>query len=194
MNKITFATNKPVTIRLHSIEGKERESQFGPMQHLFTAEEGAFYVSEAAGKLITAQCRQLGVQPGQPIELCKAEVDAGRGRKSIQWLVSVPLDGEQPQPAPPSLEEQLRASIREVPAVRRQQPVAVASAAAQTAPERPRWAEVLVHNTNILVDVYSAVLKHANEQQAGIRPDDVRALLTTMFIQYAQKGGISNAA
>ena len=190
--KLAFATNRPLTIRLHSIEGKERESQFGGAQHLFTAEEGVFYVSEAAGKLITAQCRQLGVQPGQPVEVCKAEVDAGRGRKSIQWIVSVPVDGEQASQPAPSLEEQLRASIREVPAVRK--PVAVPAPEPPAAPERPRWAEVLVHNTNILVDVYSAVLKHANEQQAGIRPDDVRALLTTMFIQYAQKGGISNAA
>jgi hypothetical protein len=190
--KLEFSINKPLTVRLHAIEGKERESQFGGAQHLFTAEEGVFYVSEAAGKLITAQCKSLGVNPGDAVEVCKAEVDAGRGRKSIQWIVSVPLDGKQPEP-PQSLEEQLRASIREVPAVRRQQPAA-APTVAPGAPERPRWAEVLAINTCVLVDVYSAVLKHANEQQAGIRPDDVRALLTTMFIQYAQKGGISNAA
>jgi len=181
MNKLVFSTNKPIALHLHAIEGKERESQFGGPQHLFSAEEGVFYVSEAAGKMIAAQLKKLGVQPGDPVEICKAETDAGRGRKQIQWLVSVPL-AEGPPPEPPA----------EVPAPRL---VAVpARTAATAAPERPRWAETLTIHTNALIDVYATVLRHANEQQAGIRPDDVRALLTTMFIQYAQKGGLNSNA
>lgn len=176
MNKLVFATNKPIALHLHAIEGKERESQFGGPQHLFSAEEGVFYVSEAAGKMISAQLKKLGVQPGDPVEICKAETDAGRGRKQIQWLVSVPLndDGGTPEPT---------ANV----AVMR--PVAVpAPQAAQDATARPRWADVLIHQASVMVDVYAQVLRYANEQQAGIRPDDVRALLTTTFINLAQKG------
>lgn len=183
MNKLAFSTNRPVTVRLHAIEGKERESQFGGNQHLFSAEEGVFYVSEAAGRAITDQLKKLSVQPGDPVEICKAEVDQGRGRKSVMWQVMVP-GTQEPAPAPAPVPA--RRPVATMPAPER--------TALQDAPERPRWAEVLAVNTCVLVDVYSAVLKHANEQQAGIRPDDVRALLTTMFIQYAQKGGITSAA
>lgn len=175
MTKIAFATNKPQLLHLHEITGRERESQFGGMQYLFTAAEGIFYVSEPVGKILTAQLTKLDVKPGDPVEIMKAEVDAGRGRKSIQWIVSVPLaEGTPPEP-PPTV------------AVMR--PVAVpAPQAAQDATARPRWADVLIHQASVMVDVYAQVLRYANEQQAGIRPDDVRALLTTTFINLAQKG------
>lgn len=187
MTKLQFATNRPLTLRLHAIEGKEHESQFGGAQHLFSADEGVFYVSEAAGKLITDQCRKLGVQPGDAVEICKSETDLGRGRKGIVWIVSVPAD-DAPAPAQP---------VVAAPAVApsRVQTLPVASAAAQDAPELPRWADVLTRNTCVLVDAYAAIVRHASEHHgATVRPDDCRALLTTMFIQYAQKGGLSNAA
>lgn len=182
MQKLVFATNKPVALHLHAIEGKERESQFGGPQHLFSAEEGVFYVSEAAGKMITGQLKKLGVQPGDPVEICKAEIDAGRGRKSVQWIVSVPLaEGKTPEPQ------------AEVPAPRL---VAVpARTAAQDATTRPRWADVLAQNTSVLVDVYAEVLRHASETHGNaVKPESIQSLLVTMFIQYAQKGGLTSNA
>lgn len=184
MNKIVFSTNRPVALHLHAIEGKERESQFGGPQHLFSAEEGVFYVSEAAGKMITGQLKKLGVQPGDPVEICKAEIDAGRGRKSVQWVVSVPLaDDAAPEPPP-------------VPTVAVMRPVAVAAPqAAQDAPARPRWADVLITQANLMVDVYAAVLRHAGDNHGNaIKPEDVRNLLTTTFINLAQRGGLNSNA
>ena len=169
-------TNKPQLLHLHEITGKERESQFGGMQYLFTAAEGIFYVSEPVGKILTAQLTKLDVKPGDPVEITKAEVDAGRGRKSIQWIVSVPLNDDGGTPEPTTNVAVMR-------------PVAVAAPqAAPDATARPRWADVLIHQASVMVDVYAQVLRYANEQQAGIRPDDVRALLTTTFINLAQKG------
>jgi hypothetical protein len=49
MATIRFQTNVPVELRLRSTEGRPVESQFGGMQHMFSAEEGAFYVSETVG-------------------------------------------------------------------------------------------------------------------------------------------------
>lgn len=169
MQKITFPTNQPVLVRLNSIEGKERESQFGPMQHLFTTDDGIFYVSETAGKVITDQCRKLGVRPGDEIEICKAEIDAGRGRKQLQWVVSFPVSDDEPSASVPH------------------KPVAVAPTAAQAAPDAPGWTVHLLQQTNALVTIYAAALQHANTLGAGIRPDDVRALLTTMFINMSDK-------
>jgi hypothetical protein len=36
------------------------------------------------GGIIADQLKKLGVQKGEAIEICKAEVTQGRGRKSIQ--------------------------------------------------------------------------------------------------------------
>ena len=191
MSKINFSTNVPQLVHLSSLEGKERESQFGGLQHQFNAAEGVFYVSEAVGQILAAQFRKLGVKPGEPVEICKAEVDAGRGRKSLQWIVSLPLGSESDTPAD-------RPAVR----VDRPGPVAVPAPApalapqsVPDAPQRPRWAETLAAHTSTLVDVYAAVLRDAGEKHGNaVKPDDVRNLLTTMFIQYAQKGGLSNAA
>jgi hypothetical protein len=191
MEKLNFHINKPLRLHLHAIEGKERESNFGGVQHMFSAAEGVFYVSASAGGVITDQLRRLGVQPGDPVEICKAECDAGRGRKSVQWQVLVPgttaAPGPVPVPAPAPQEAQQAAAAR---------PQAVAARpAAQAATERPRWAEVLIAHTSVMIDAYAAVLRHASEQHGNaVRPDDCRNILTTMFINLSQKGGFSNAA
>jgi hypothetical protein len=184
MNKLVFATNKPIALHLHAIEGKERESQFGGPQHLFSAEEGVFYVSEAAGKMIAAQLKKLSVQPGDLVEICKAEVDQGRGRKSVMWQVAVPLpEGNTPEPPPPAPVAVMR-------------PIAVpAPQVAQDATARPRWADVLITQANLMVDVYAAVLRHAGDNHgSAVKPEDVRNLLTTTFINLAQRGGLNSNA
>ena len=178
METLIFATNKPVSLALHSIEGKERHSQFGGLQHMFTCDKGVFYVSETVGRIITDQCRKLDVKPGDTIEICKAEIDAGRGRKSIQWLVGFPAQEEAPvTPAPPAIAPK---------------PVAVAQTAAQATSQPPAWTDHLLSQTNALVSVYSAALQHANSLQAGIRPDDVRSILLSAFINLANKSKEQN--
>jgi hypothetical protein len=185
MSKLTFSTNVPQLVHLNSLEGVERESQFGGVQHQFSAAEGTFYVSEAVGRILAAQFRKLGLKAGEPAEICKTEVDAGRGRKSLQWIVSLPLGAEADAPPPPV---KAKGPVA-VPA-----PVPAAQSAADASP-RPRWAETLAAHTSTLVDVYAAVLKDAGEKHGNaVKPETVQSLLVTMFIQYAQKGGISNAA
>ena len=178
MNKINFQTNVPVLLRLNSIEGRERESQFGPVQHLFTTDDGIFYVSETAGRVITEQCRKLGVRPGEEIEICKAEVDQGRGRKSLQWIVSFPVSdaAEPPEPVTPH------------------KPVAVANTAAQGASQAAAWTDHLLAQTHALTTVLAAALQHANGLGAGIRPDDVRSIMLSAFINMSHKSKESNRA
>ncbi len=122
--KIQFQTNLPVELALQYLEGKPVDSQFGGVQHLFsTTDNRVFFVSEMVGNIIADQLKKLGVQKGEAIEICKAEVTQGRGRKSIQWIVKkvgAPL-GEQPDgtfavqaPTESALEHQLRQSIAAV--------------------------------------------------------------------------------
>jgi hypothetical protein len=89
MEKINFSTNVPVEVALQTLEGKPKESNFGGVQHMFFTTDGrVFYVSETVGTIINSQLKKQAVQVGEPVEIVKAEVSAGNGRKTIQWKVS----------------------------------------------------------------------------------------------------------
>ena len=193
---LRFQTNVPQELRLQSLEGRTVESQFGGVQHMFSASEGAFYVSDTVGRILAEQFRKLGVRVGEPVEITKAEVANGNGRKSIQWQVARVgfAPGEQPdgtfavaKPEPPSeLEQKLAASIAMVESRK---------AAAQATGAPPDWAQVLLLQTNVLSDVYAAALAHASATHGNaIKPEDIRALLTTAFINLSQKGANGRAA
>jgi hypothetical protein len=53
----------------------------------------------------------------------------------------------------------------------------------ETSP-RPAWAQYLLEETNALVDVYAAALNTASSRHGNqVKPEDVRTLLVTVFIQ-----------
>jgi hypothetical protein len=200
MATLRFQTNIAIPLQMRSLEGKSVESQFGGMQHMFSAEEGAFYVSETVGGMLMDQFRKLNVKPGEPIEITKAEVNKGNGRKGIQWTVSKVgfAVGERgdgtfavstPQP-PSELEQQLAASLAMVEARKQAQ-----RAAAAAPVEQPKWAQHLAAQTKHLVDVYAELVSYAAKHGNTVRTDDVRALMTTAFINLSkQNGSNSNAA
>jgi len=230
--KIQFQTNLPVELALQYLEGKPVDSQFGGVQHLFsTIDSRVFFVSEMVGGIIADQLKKLGVQKGEAIEICKAEVTQGRGRKSIQWIVKKVGSalGEQPDgtfalqaaPAGPesALERQLRQSIATVrngkpgTDARTSAPGSVAAPISEqphvkgngSRPKgigeannghppqldiRQRWEQVLLSQTNSLIDVYAATLNYAGTKHGeAVKPDDVKALLITAFINLAKQGG-----
>lgn len=122
MDKITFATNKPQELALQFLEPKLVPSNFGGNQAMFsTTDSRVFFVSEAVGNIIAGQLRDLGVQKGVPIEICKCEADAGKGRKTIRWTVAMiaPPVGAQPdgtcavRAAAPHEETELERKLRE---------------------------------------------------------------------------------
>lgn len=199
MPTIKFATNVPVEVRLRSIEGRPVDSQFGGTQHMFSCEEGAFYVSETVGAILTEQLRKLHVRSGDRVEIVKAEVDRGNGRKGIQWSVAhIGYTGEQPDgtlavpkaPEPKSdLEAQLAASIAQANARKQAQQ-------AQTAAAPPAWADALASQTCVLVDAFAAVVKHAAKYEGLIKNDDVKSIFLSAFInatKTASNGGRSAA-
>lgn len=188
MPTIRFQTNVPVELRLRSIDGKPVESQFGGIQYMFGADEGAFYVSDIVGGILMEQFRKLGVRPGVPVEIVKAEV-AANGRKRIQWQVA--LVGEAPEPEPPSeLEQKLADSIALAEARKQPQKAPTASAA----PEMLPWQTTLLNQTKALTDVYAAALAHAGAMHGNtVKADDVRTFVVTTFIN-ATKGATRNAA
>lgn len=206
--KIEFQTNVPVELALQFLQGKEVESRFGSgKQHLFSTSDGRrFYVSDTVGQILSGQIQKQGIQPGEPIEICKQEMNQGRGRKGIEWKVTKvgQVPGEQANgtlvvpgagvsaPAP-----------TQVPAAGVSAPAA-ASATVVTQQTTHNgngnsfahtgWAAFLLAQTNTLVDVYAAALRYAGERHGNnVKPEDVRALLTTSFINVS-RGGSANVA
>jgi len=187
---------------MSKLEGRTVESQFGGNQVMFSAAEGAFYVSEKVGQILGDQFAKLGIRPGQLIEICKAEVGRGPERRT-QWIVStavpaqdatlaVPRLADPPPPpapaaAPSDLEQQLAASIR---MVEQRKQAAQASQATAT----PVWANHIVEQTNHLIDAYAQVLKHSMRHEGLVKTDDVRSLFVSVFINMSKNGAKSNAA
>jgi hypothetical protein len=55
-------------------------------------------------------------------------------------------------------------------------------------PRKPAaWAETLLSQTNQLVDTYASALQHASQHGIGVKPEDVRSLLVTAFINLSKK-------
>jgi len=206
MPTIKFSTNTPVELHLRSIEGRPVDSQFGGVQHMFSAEEGAFYVSETVGQILTEQLRKLRTRPGDLVEIIKAEVNGRNGRKTIQWQVAEISHhtGEQPNgtlavPRPPApkqeppteMEQQLAASIEQAQARKQAQ-----QAQTPAAPAPPAWADALVSQTCVLVDAFASIIKHSSRHEGLIKADDVRAIFLSAYInatKSAANGG-RNAA
>jgi hypothetical protein len=191
MSVIRFQTNIPVEVRLRSTEGRPVESQFGGMQTMFSADEGNFYVSETVGAILAEQFRKLAIRPGEPIEITKAEVSKGNGRKGIEWSVAKVgfAPGEQPNGTlviekPSQLEQQLADSIKQVQA-RKSAPMAETAA--------PAWTEALVSQTNALVDAYAQVLKHSSRHEGLVKGEDIRSIFLSAFINVS-KGANGRAA
>jgi hypothetical protein len=184
---IRFQTNIAETFHLRSIDGKPVESNYGGMQYMFSAEEGTFYVSDKVGGILMQQFRTLGVKPGEPVEITKAEVGRGPERRT-QWIVAKSVtvgeqtDGTLAVPsAPTELEQQLAASIR------------LAEQRKQAQAAAPAWATFLVEQSNALIDAYAQVLKHSARHEGLVKSDDVRSLFLSAFINVT-KGSNRNAA
>jgi len=188
---LRFATNVPQPLHLIKLEGRPVDSQFGGQQAMFLADEGAFYVSDKVGAILTDQFAKLGVKPGDPIEITKAEVGRGPERRT-QWMVSTSVREEGKPvataavvvptlPEPPSeIEQQLAASIRMVEARKQAQQASA-----------PAWANYLVEQSNTLIDAYALVLKHSTRHEGLVKTDDVRSIFLSAFINVT-KGGKSN--
>jgi hypothetical protein len=196
--KIAFVTNVPVELALRFTAGKPIESKFSTgLQHMFSTVDGrVFYVSEAAGQAITEQLEKLEVQPGEFITITKAEIDSGRGKRAIRWVVAPVSDAAEPVTVPPPAATKRPAAKAEpveaygdrsdgtyaVPALK---PVPVAMPA-PIAAEVPAWAQALLANTNVLIDVYASAVKHSTQYNGAVKPETVHSILLSVFINQSK--------
>ena len=54
--------------------------------------------------------------------------------------------------------------------------------------KQPAWAQTLVGQTKQLVDAYAECMLHAAQHGLTVKPEDVRTLLVTAFINLSQRG------
>ena len=203
LQKIRFQTNVTVELALKFTEGKLCDSQFGDPQYMFTTvDDRVFFVAEKVAQKIHG----LRMQPREPFEITKAEVDYGNGRKGIEWQVAKVgfAPGEQRDgtlvvplakpgagavtPAP--VATAVRQSLHNNGNGSKLGGVANGNAVCEPVQIPLGWAQFLLFQTNALIDVYFHALDYASENYGNaVKAEDVRALLTTAFINVSKNGG-----
>lgn len=177
MAKIKLDTNVPVEVRLKSLTAELVDSQFGGQEYRFDCAEGSIYVKEAAGTQLHEQIRRLKIVVNEPVEICKREVVRAGGRKGI--VHEVARVGFAPD---------------EIPAAEPVAPVRRVTSAEVLSSEAPAWAKALAAQTRQLIDVYADAVSYASAKHGNaVKPEDVRSMMTTLFINLS-KGGNTRAA
>jgi hypothetical protein len=215
---ITFEPNTPVTVTLQYAEGKIMDGRFG--QRVMWGLDGDQVMFLDLN--VAQQINMLEPQAGESITICKmwngqkgqkARWDVGlsietekfRAAKEARRVVPGAVARPVPASAPPSqLELQVDARLQEIqerraaaverkpPAPETAGPVAVPDSRAAH-PPATGFASHLVANTDALIDAYAACLEHADRLGNRVKPEDVRALLTTCYIAMT-KNGVAHAA
>ena len=216
MDKIKFQTNIAQQIALRgskdpeteqfSILGKLVHGNFGDQLQFYTNDNRTFYLDTTVGEIINDQLTKLKVKPGEPIDICKAEVTIGNGRKGIRWQVSKvgePM-GNQPDgtfvvPATaPSAQKLAQETRQDLGAQLAKSLEAVAPPAAPSSNHRPSIGpflaelngagETMLRQSFAVIDLYAAGVAYANEKYgATVTPDRVWSIVATVVIG-SQKG------
>jgi hypothetical protein len=210
LQKIKFQTNITVEAALKFAEGKLCDSQFGDPQYMFTTtDDRVFFVAEKVAQKIHG----LRLQPQEPFEICKKEVDYGNGRKGIEWQVAKVgfAPGEQSNGTfvVPTAQPGAGAGTPAPVATAVKQPPYNNGNGSKTnghangngnghAPQPPQdiratWAQFLLGQTEDLIDVYATASQYASDRHGNsVKAEDVRSLLLSAFINIS-KNGAGNA-
>lgn len=206
---LRFQSNVFEPIALQTLQGVAKDGVYGP-QKLFRLTDGrSMYLNLDVASRVEAIAARGDLQPGQVFWMCKHRT---QGRRNV-W--DIYLKDPTPQEGESTLERDLRLSIDQAqpagvkgearpvsaPVISMPEPSACSSTAAETPPilakestHKPQaWAETLLHQTNELTDAYASALQHAGRHGLAIKPEDVRTLLVTAFINLSQRKG-RNAA
>ena len=82
MNILRFPTSVPMEVALASPQGTLVQGRYGDRMKFDLTDGQVMYVPPIVANKIEAE----GIVPGEPFELCKAQVKTGQ-RRSIEWSV-----------------------------------------------------------------------------------------------------------
>jgi hypothetical protein len=169
-----------------------------------------FFVAEKVAQKIHG----LRLQPQEPFEICKKEVDFGNGRKGIEWQVAKVgfAPGEQPDATfvVPTAQPGAGAVTPAPVTTAISQPLcnngngtklnghASGNGHGHTSDPRSNirfaWAQFLLTQTEDLIDVYATASKYASDRHGNsVKAEDVRSLMLSAFINIG-KNGAGNVA
>lgn len=187
--EIEFAPNLPVTVAIRYNIPKMVSGMSGERCLFTTPDNRVFFTSpEVAGQIEAA-----GIQPNQPFTITKRT--SGKHGEPVTWEVSTLAPStdahRQPSPAPTRTAATVAKSATVQPQLGPQSDGTFAVPAdaprdedAPPSRKGPQSARTLIDETNSLVDAYATVLDRAlRTYQGRVKPDEVRALLITSYIQ-----------
>lgn len=168
--EIEFAPNIPITVSIRYNLPKTVSGMSGERAMYSTPENKVFFLPlDVAG-----QISELGIQPNQPFTICKRS--SGKHGAPVTWEI-------QPQAKSQSV-SQLGPQSDGTFAIPNDAPRDEDAPPAMPARKGVQSARTLVDEANALVDAYATVLDRALKTHQGrVKPDEVRALLITSYIQ-----------
>ena len=207
---VSFQSNVPEKVALAYPDGVLKDGMYGPRVR-YTLTDGRLMWLDPD---MAARINTMAISPRQEFCIVKRK-PAGRGQKT-RWDIYLedptPLEGESP------LERDLRLSLHKIESQRAMskeqcalpqlQQGSVSSPGPDRTPpspdfqqltlsvvskKQPAWAQTLVGQTNQLVDAYAECILHAAQHGLIVKPEDVRTLLVTAFINLSQRGRTSAA-
>jgi len=194
---VEFSPNVPVLVALAYKEGKIVDTRFG-QRVMYTLADGRvmFLDLDVAQKI-----NEIEPKPRQPFYLRKEH--SGKKGDLAHWRVWISPDpevGEQRDGTfvvPSTPERASSAPAPASPAAPVSNPTPPSnnngnhSKPPAPVPDLPAgWPQSLLARTTTLVDVYAAALAYSSWKYGNaVKPDDVRALLTTVWAAETRRGG-----
>lgn len=188
---IRFLTNVPVETGLKFKDGFEVEGQYGKQYMYTTIDDRKMYLPGIVASRIT----ELGVQPGERIQITKAEVRAGN-RRSTEWQVKRvdpdPRCSANPGAAPSGqpMAPQGPQHRNTAPSPHGELAVPRVMPAAPAIPTKIGYGQAITQFLVVSLEAAQAAEKWAAEHSCSVRftSEDVQGLASTLFIQAARDG------
>jgi len=204
---VNFQSNVPERVALAYPNGVLKDGMYGPRVR-YTLVDGRLMWLDPD---VAARINMMAIPPRQDFWIVKRK-PASRSQKT-RW--DIYLEDPTPLAGESLLECDLRLSLQDIArqgAIPKEQsapPQLPNSVSAQcpvyTPPslgvqevalsvvskKQPAWAQTLVGQTNQLVDAYAECTLHAAQHGLTVKPEDVRTLLVTAFINLSQRGRTS---
>jgi hypothetical protein len=100
MNILRFPTNTPIQVAINTPQGTIVQGRYGDRVLFHLTDGRVMYVPPIVASKIEAQ----GIAPGEPFELCKAQVRTGQTRSIEWWLKRTPPEAPDQETAPKAVE------------------------------------------------------------------------------------------
>ena len=100
MNILRFPTNTPIQVAINTLQGTIVQGRYGDRVLFHLTDGRVMYVPPIVASKIEAQ----GIAPGEPFELCKAQVRTGQTRSIEWWLKRTPPEAPDQETTPKAIQ------------------------------------------------------------------------------------------